>query len=53
MEEIKIKRTVKKLFLRADKVRKGVKRAGGVVMLIGSVVLKSKLDSINRNGDNE
>ena len=53
MEDNKIKRTVKKLFLTADKVSRTVKCVGGYVgPFIASMALNA-LDSKSENGDND
>lgn len=54
MKENQMKRTVKKLFLTADKVSRTVKGAGGYAgTFIVTAALKTALDSKNENGDND
>ena len=54
MEKNQMKRTVKKLFLKADKVSRGVKDFGGyaVTFFLG-LALKTAMDSKNENGAND
>lgn len=54
MEENKIKRTVKKLFITADNVSRRVKCFGVYAgPFIASMALKTVLDSKSENGDND
>lgn len=54
MKENQMKRTVKKLFLTADKVSRAVKGVGGYAgTFIVGVAWKTALDSKNENGDND
>ena len=54
MEKNQMKRTVKKLFLKADKVSRGVIDFGGyAVTFFLCLAFKSALDSKNDNGDND
>lgn len=54
MEENQMMRTVKKLFLKADKYSRAVKGVGGYAgMFIVGVAVKTVVDSKNENGDND
>ena len=54
MKENQMKRTVKKLFLTADKVSSAVKGVGGYAStFIVGVALNTALNSKNENGDSD